>query len=375
MTTKNALDASGSESGIVDIEISGPDANTLLQASRKVEAGFDAAPALVKNEADWGNKVVKIVVDIAQDRAREFGVTSEDVSSVMDAYFSGTTYSTFREGDEQIPIVLRAAEGFRDSIEDFVNLSIMTNGQLISIDQLATFRPKLEFSEIQRENQVRQVTISAKSTSLSAEELAAFIKPTLDKLDLGPAYTIKIAGELEDSADVYGKIGANLTLALAVMLLALVFQFNSWRRSLITFLTIPIILIGAPYALMIAGHPMSFFAVLGLMSLMGIIINNAIVLINQIDIELQTKSLEDAIVSAAEQRARPIILTSLTTVFGLVPMALTGGVLFEPMATIMIGGLLVASPLTLLFVPGVYYLFFRSWGQRFSLKTQAGVAA
>ncbi|MEM6496883.1 MAG: efflux RND transporter permease subunit, partial [Pseudomonadota bacterium] len=355
------LSMGGSESGIVDVELSGPDANKLLQASRTVEDAFAAAPQLVKHESDWGNKVVKVVVDIAQDRAREFGVTSEDVSSVMEAYFSGTTYSTFREDDEQIPIVLRAAEGFRDSIEDFVNLSISANGQLISLDQLATLRPKLEFSEIRRENQVRQVTISAKSATMSAADLATFIQPTLDKLGLGPDYKINIAGELEDSADVYQKIGGNLPIALAVMLLALVFQFNSARRSLITFLTIPIILIGAPYALMFAGHPMSFFAVLGLMSLMGIIINNAIVLINQIDIELETSTLEDAIVTAAEKRARPIILTSLTTVFGLVPMALTGGVLFEPMATIMIGGLLIASPLTLLFVPSVYYLFFRKW--------------
>ncbi|MEO1709455.1 MAG: efflux RND transporter permease subunit [Pseudomonadota bacterium] len=355
------LSMGGSESGIVDVQIIGPDADTLLSASRKVEAGFATAPNLVRNESDWGNKVVKVVVDIAQDKAREFGVTSEDVSSVMNAYFSGTQYSTFRDGDEQIPIVLRAAEGFRDSIEDFVNLSISANGRLISIDQLATFRPKLEFSEIRRENQVRQVVISAKSSSMSAQQLADHIRPTLAQLGLGPDYNVKIAGELEDSADVYSKIGANLPIALAVMLLALVFQFNSMRRSIITFMTIPIILIGAPYALMLAGQPMSFFGVLGLMSLMGIIINNAIVLINQIDIELETKGLEDAVVSAAEQRARPIILTSLTTVFGLVPMAISGGVLFEPMATIMIGGLLVASPLTLIFVPSVCYLFLRNW--------------
>ncbi len=365
----------GSESGIVDVEITGPGANQLLAASRKVEAAFDTAPAIVKNESDWGNKVVKVVVDIAQDRAREFGVTSEDVSQVMNAYFSGTQYSTFREGDEQIPIVLRAAKGFRDSIEDFVNLSISANGQLISIDQLATFRPKLEFSEIRRENQVRRVVVSAKSAQLSAQELADRIKPQLAALKLGPEYNIKVAGELEDSAEVYGKIGANLPMALAVMFLALVFQFNSIRRSLITFMTIPIILIGAPFALMLAGQPMSFFGVLGLMSLMGIIINNAIVLINQIDIELETSRIEDAVVSAARQRARPIILTSLTTVFGLVPMAISGGVLFEPMATIMIGGLLVASPLTLIFVPSVCYLFLKPRSFRNPVKTANPVEA
>ena len=118
------LASGGSESGLVDIEIAGPDAETLLMAASKVEAAFDAAPNIVKNEADWGNKVVKLVVDIAQDKAREFGVTSQEISDVMQAYFSGATYSTFREGDEQIPIVLRAQEAYRDSIEDFINLSI-----------------------------------------------------------------------------------------------------------------------------------------------------------------------------------------------------------------------------------------------------------
>ncbi|MEO1330656.1 MAG: efflux RND transporter permease subunit [Pseudomonadota bacterium] len=363
----------GGEGGIVDVEITGPDAETLMAAGAAVETAFDQAPQLVRNETDWGNKVLKVVVDIAQDKAREFGVTSEEVSQVMDAYFSGTTYSTYREDDEQIPIVLRADKPFRDSLEDFVNLSISANGKLISIDQVATFRPKLEFSEIRRMNQVRQITISAKSQAMSAQQLADFIQPTLDQLQLGDAYQITIAGELEDSADTYGQISANLPAALVVMFLALVFQFNSLKRSILTFLTIPIILIGAPFALMVAGHPMSFFAVLGLMSLMGIIINNAIVLINQIDIDAETMPLRDAIVHAAEQRARPIMLTSLTTIFGLTPMALTGGVLFEPMATIMIGGMLIASPLTLVFVPCVYALLM---AKRSSLTAQpAGSAA
>lgn len=354
-----ALSMGGSESGLVDVEINGPDAEVLMAAAAKIEAAFDTVPHLIKNESNWGNKVVKVIVDIAQDKAREFGVTSQDISDVMDAYFSGTTYSTFREGDEQIPIVLRASSRGRDSLEDLANLSIAANGVLISVDQVATFRPKLEYSEIRRENQVRQVIVSAKSEQLAANAVIERIQPTLDKLNLGNEYTINIGGELEDSADVYGKISANLPLALIVMLTALVFQFNSFRRALATFMTIPIILIGAPYALKLAGQPMSFFAVLGLMSLMGIIINNAIVLIDQIDIERKTMDLSDAIVKAAEQRARPIMLTSLTTIFGLAPMALTGGALFEPMATIMIGGLLIASPVTLIFLPSVCYLLMR----------------
>ncbi|MEL6479099.1 MAG: efflux RND transporter permease subunit [Pseudomonadota bacterium] len=358
------LPTGGGESGIVDVEISGPDAETLVAAARDVEAAFDVLPNVVKNESDWGNKVLKVTVDIAQDKAREFGITSRDISEVMDAYFSGTEYSTFREGDEQIPIVMRATSASRDSVEDLANLSIATGGEVITIDQVARFSPSLEYSEIRRENQVRKIIISGRSADLSAEQTLARLQPSLDALDLGPDYAIEIGGELEDNAKVMGQMGGNLPLAFGVMLAALVFQFNSARRSLATFLTIPLIVIGAPYTMIALGQPMSFFAVLGLMSLMGIIINNAIVLINQIDIERETAEIKDAIVAAAQARATPIMLTSLTTIFGLVPMALSGGALFEPMATIMIGGLLIASPLTLLVVPPLCHLLLRPRGRQ-----------
>ncbi|MEL6315723.1 MAG: efflux RND transporter permease subunit, partial [Pseudomonadota bacterium] len=177
------LPQGGSESGIVDVEIFGPDAEVLLAAADEVSAAIAAMPNVVKNEADWGNKIVKIVVDIAQDKAREFGVTSEDISSVMEAYFSGTEYSTFREDDAQIPIVMRAQAAGRDSIEDLANMTISTGGQLIAIDQVATFRPKQEFSEIRRENQVRRIVISGKSTSQSAAETLAALQRAGDDLE------------------------------------------------------------------------------------------------------------------------------------------------------------------------------------------------
>ncbi|MEM7075534.1 MAG: efflux RND transporter permease subunit [Pseudomonadota bacterium] len=353
------LNQGGAESGVVDIEIYGPDENTLMSAAATLQAALSRLPAVVKNESDWGNKVLKITVDIAQDKAREYGVTSQDISEVMAAYFSGTRYSTFRDGDDQIPIVMRAGESSRDSVEDLADLSVATSGGIISIDQVAQFDPSLQLSEIRRENQVRRVVVSGKSALLAANQTLEALQPVLDGLNLGPEYTVTIAGELEDSADVQNQMGANMPLALGVMIAALVFQFNSLRRSAITLLTIPLIAIGAPYAMQMMNQPFSFFAMLGLMSLMGIIINNAIVLINQIDIEQQTHAFSDAVVKASMQRARPIMLTSLTTVFGLVPMAMSGGLLFEPMATMMIGGLLISSPLTLFFVPCLYYLMLK----------------
>ena len=349
----------GSESGIVEVKISGSDADRLLELAGQVESAFANAPGIVQNENDWGNKSLKIVVNISQDQARELGVTSEDISEIMNTFFAGTQVSDYREGTDSIPIVIRLAENFRDSIEDLSNLSVAANGQLISLDRVATFVPKLEYSQLRRENQQRLIKISGKSGEMSAVELLAFISDDLDRLDLPDGYSLKIDGETARSAEVNAKLAAGVPAALAVMLLALTFQFNSARRVLLTFLTIPLVLIGAPLALLMTGQPLSFFAILGLISLAGIIINNAIVLIDQIDADRQSMALKEAIVSAAKKRVTPIMLTSLTTIFGLIPMAIAGGALFEPMATLMIGGLAVASVMTLFFVPSGYYLLFR----------------
>ena len=354
------LSMGGSESGIVEVEITGPDGDALLSAAAKVEAAFDKVPGVILNSNDWGNKSLTLGIDILQEKARELGVTSSDISNVMQAYFSGAEYSVFRDGTDQIPIAVRAEEVFRDSLEDLANLTIPTDTGLVSLDQVARFQPRLTLSQLRRENQVRQITISGKSSSLAAIQVEALIAPTLDVLDLGPEYTVVIGGESTDAAEANSNLASGMPYALVVMIAALMFQFNSMRRVTLTFLTIPLIVVGSPLALLITGQPLSFFAILGLISLMGIIINNAIVLIDQIDIERATMPLDDAIVAAAKKRLNPVLLTSLTTVLGLLPMALFGGALFEPMATLMIGGLLVASPLTLLFVPPRYRLFFRA---------------
>lgn len=171
-------------------------------------------------------------------------------------------------------------------------------------------------------------------------------------------YTLTIGGEVEDSAETNAKLAAGMPAALLVMLLALMVQFNSFRRVGLTLASIPLVVIGAPVLLLISNQPLSFFATLGMISLAGIIINNAIVLIDQIDIERSTTELRSAIVKASAKRFTPVMLTSLTTVLGLIPMAISGGALFEPMATIMIGGLVVASIFSLFFVPAAYYLLF-----------------
>lgn len=354
------LSMGGAESGIVEVEIEGPDADVLLTAAARVEAAFAEVPDLTMNRNDWGNRSITVGIDIQQDRARELGVTSSDVSNVMEAYFSGTAVSVLRDGEDQIPIVFRASEAFRDSLEDLGNLTIATDHGLVSLDQVARFSPRLDLSQIRREDQVRRITVSAKSASLSAAELGAVIAPTLAALDLGPAYSVAIGGETADAAETNADLAAGMPFAIVIMVLALTFQFNSLRKVFLTLATIPLIMVGAPTLLALTGQPLSFFAILGLISLMGIVINNAIVLIDQIEIEARTLPLDDAIVAASIKRFSPVLLTSVTTVLGLVPMAAMGGALFEPMATLMIGGLVLASPLSLLFVPPVFRLLFKT---------------
>lgn len=355
------LSMGAGESGIVQVKITGEDGDRLLAASKQIEAAFDRVPDLNFIKTDWGNKRVKMIVEIEQDKARELGVTSRDISSVLDTFLSGTNESTYREGSDSIPIVLRADESFRNSLEDLANLSIPANGRLIALDQVAKFAPRFEFSQIRRENQERQIMTEGKSSTLPAGEVLAYLQPAIDKVsqELGSGYLVEIDGELSDSAEANQNLAAGLPYTVIVMLAALMFQFNSARRVALTFMTIPLIAAGAALGLLLFGQPMSFFATLGMISLAGIIINNAIVLIDQIDIERVKLSIEDAIVLAAKKRVTPILLTTLTTVFGLLPMAIAGGALFEPMAILMIGGLAVATPLTLLLVPAAYRLFFR----------------
>ncbi|WP_375780221.1 efflux RND transporter permease subunit [Bradyrhizobium sp. ma5] len=347
------------ESGIVEVEISGPDGDRLLALSQKVRSLFQAASGIRDNEDDWGNKLIKVMIDIDQDRARQLGITSEEITQLLNTYFSGAAVSTYREGDNLIPIVLRATAYTSESLEGLTSATFAKNGTLIPLAQIAKLKPGFDVARIRRKNQERTITVAARSTSLTAGQLLESVRPGLQALDLSGGYHIDIAGEIQKSAETNHKLAAGFPAALGVMFLAIILQFNSFRRTLLTFISIPLILVGIPFGLLLTGQPLSFFGTLGIISLSGIIINNAIVLIDQIDIEREKLDLRDAIVSASEKRLRPILLTSATTVLGLAPMAIAGGALWQPMAILMMSGLAVASLLTLFFVPAGYFLLFR----------------
>lgn len=353
------LSMGAGESGNVEAKISGPNLDHLLLLANQVETAFRQAPGMSENENDWGEKTLKVVIAVDQDKARRTGISSESMSQLLSAYFDGLALSDYREDDQSIPIVLRAAEHNRDSAEDLMNMILGSDGEAIALEQIAKLKPQLEYSRIRRLDQVRTITVTGNSDVLTAGELLDSVQNELDALDLAGGYKLEIGGELESASETNSKLGAGLPIAFLLMLTAIVFQFNSFRRALIVFMSVPLIIIGVPFGLLLFGQPMSFFGTLGLISLAGIIINNAIVLIDQIDIECQNLPVTEAITVAATKRLRPILLTSATTVVGLVPLYLFGGSLWTPLAVVMMSGLAVASLMTLFFVPASYRLLFR----------------
>ena len=347
------------ESGIVEVEIAGPDGDRLLAFSQKVRSLFQTAPGIRDNEDDWGNKLIKVVIDIDQDRARQLGITSEEITQLLNTYFSGAAVSIYREGDNLIPIVLRAAAYTSESLEGLTSATFAKNGTLIPLAQIAKLKPGFDVARIRRKNQERTITVTARSASLTAGQLLDSIRPGLQALDLGGGYHVDIGGEIQKSAETNQKLVAGFPVALGVMVLAIILQFNSFRRTLLTFITIPLILIGIPFGLLLPDNRFRSSEHSASSVWPASSSTTRIVLIDQIDIEREKLDLRAAIVAASEKRLRPILLTSATTVLGLAPMAMTGGALWQPMAVLMMSGLAIASLLTLFFVPAGYLLLFR----------------
>ena len=352
----------GSEAGKVEYRIIGENADILVDAAHRLEARIRQIPGTINIKDDWENRLIKLIVKVDQARARRAGVTSQSIANALDSILSGSIVTDYREGDTIIPIYLRAEGDVRTNIDRLRTLNIATvEGTPVPLLQVADFDGVAEFSMIQRRNLKRVVTVSAKHSIKSAAELDALISPDLNKLDLPDGYNIEKGGEIEGSSDAQNSLFANMPLAFALIVLVLVGQFNSYRKPLIILAVIPLTLIGVSLGLLIMpGAAFGFFAILGLLALAGIIINNAIVLIDRIDTEIELGlDTYDAILVASAKRLRPILMTTITTIFGLAPIILSRDVLFYDLAVVLSGGLLVGTILTLGVVPVLYSILFR----------------
>lgn len=356
------------ESGLVEYRISGPDAHVLKSASEQLQLAMRRVPSTVNVTDDWHNPVVTIKVIIDQEAARRTGISSANIAEALETQLSGTEVTSYRVGDLSIPVVIRAEEDQRTTLDRLRSLNISVVGKSpVPLMQVAELEGSTGFAQIRRRNLERTITISAKSLALTAAEFDATLQPELDALQdaLPTLYRIEKGGEVEGSADAQSALGANLPLALVLILLVLIWQFDSIKKPIIIILTIPLVVTGVAGALIVApGANFSFMGILGFLALCGIVINNAIVLIDRIAVELAAgRPLREAIIEAGVRRLTPIVMTTCTTALGLAPIILSRDVLFYDLAVVIAGGLLVGTLLTLIVVPCLYAIFFSDAAQ------------
>ena len=344
----------------VEIRLSGTDSVALFTAVDAVKKQYQAVGGLRNISDDWGQRQKKIEVRINQARAVRVGITNQDIALSMQAGLTGIQLTEYREGEDVIPVVLRSNASTLHDINKVSSLSVynQSSGQAVPLRQVADVKLVWDVAKVYRRDGIRTVAVGAQlEPGVTAADRMLFIQPWLDaqREIWGPSVGVALGGESESSGDANEAIGAKLPIAAFIILLLLVAQFNSLRKSAIVLATIPLGLIGVVASLLLGQSFFGFMTLLGVVSLAGIVINNAIVLLERIGLELAAGASHlDAILNAAVQRARPIMLTTATTVLGLLPLYLGGGEMWEPMALAIMGGLVVSTVLTLGVIPVLY---------------------
>ncbi|MGB3224801.1 MAG: efflux RND transporter permease subunit [Desulforhopalus sp.] len=353
------------DSSIIEIQVKGPDADFIYQTALKIEDILRNIEDTIDIHNDWEGYLTHLKVEIDQQRAQRAGVTSAMIARALQRYYSGEIFSEFRDGDDVYPIMLRAGNVDRHDPKSIGALNVFseTTGQTVPLYQVANIELFNDFARRERENLLRTVTIKAHNLRLTAQQLKPLIEDEIEQLrqSLPPNYHIEYDGVIQEAEDAQSALQANLPLALGLIFIVMIWQFNSYRRTAIVFITLPLLIIGGLLGLLIFAAPFSFMVTLGFYALAGILANNAIVLIDRIDIERRQQESGndwDAVVSASVRRLRPIIMSTVTTVLGLMPLIISRDVLFYGMAAAIATGLTVGTVLTLGLVPVLYTFFF-----------------
>jgi multidrug efflux pump subunit AcrB len=351
----------GSETGLMEIRLSGPDTAVLEEQAAQVMAGLRDIPGTTDIKQDWNNRVITVKADVDQIRALRAGVTSKDVADALNFFVDGVTATTYQTGNVQIPIVGRGIKAERDSPESLRTLGIRTSsGGSVPLSQVTNVYAEGELNRIVRYNQERTITVSAKNQVLKASEIFDALKPTLAGMTFPKNYKWEVGGELEDSAKAQKNLAKWLLPCFGGIIFLLVWQFNSIRRAAIIILTMPLVVVGSVIGLLVMKADFGFMVILGLLALAGSIVNNGIVMIDKIEENRREgQTPYDAVVNSAVSRFRPILLSVSTTMLGFTPLIINHDPLFYGMACIMFFGLGIGSMFTLNFVPALYSVFFR----------------
>ncbi len=346
----------------IQLRVSGEHIERVREIARSLAGEVSKHPAMTNVSLDWDEPSKVIRVQIDQARARVLGVSSAQVATFIRGSLSGNTVSQYREGNQLIEILLRGPDEEREKMSLIGSLSVPTsNGQSIPLSQIATLEYGFEEGVIWHRN--RLPTMTVRGDIYGREQPASVVadlKPVLDRFrsELPEGFLLEVGGTIEDSARGQASVNAGVPLFVVVVLSLLMLQLRSMSRTLLVFLTAPLGLIGVVLFLLVFRVPFGFVAMLGTIALSGMIMRNAVILVDQIEQDISGgMPRAKAIVEATVRRFRPIVLTALAAVLAMIP--LSRSVFFGPMAVAIMGGLIVATALTLLFLPALYAAWFR----------------
>jgi len=354
----------------VQYRVSGPDLERLRAIALELGQIVAAEPTTRDVNFDWMQPSRELRVRIDQDQARRLGLSSAAVAAVLNANITGTTVTQVRDDIFLIDVVAREIEGQRLSISTLRALPVaLANGATTTLDQFATFEYAQDYPLIWRRNRVPTLTVQADvAAGVLPESVVTVLAPVVEQLNAGlpPGYRIEVGGTVEESELSRDSVMAVVPLMLFIMLTLLMFQLKSLPLLVMVLSVVPLGLIGVVAALLVSGRPLGFVAILGILALVGMIAKNSVILIDQIEKDRASgKPVRDAVIDASSSRLRPILLTAMSTVLGLIPIAPT--VFWGPMAFAIMGGLLVATLLTLVFLPVLYV----TWEARREARAQA----
>jgi len=347
--------------GKVQARLSGPDDATLRKLADQVEEIYRNEPDAKGIRTDWRQRVKVVRPVLAEEQANLNGITRPDVAGDLIQGFQGRQAGIYREGDLLLPIIMRAEKQERTNIDSMQALQIWSPRAqaMIPMRQVVSgFETVFEDELIYRRYRRPTITVFADPDDGLATVLFARVRPQVEAMELPPGYSLEWGGEYEDSNNAQAGLAASIPYFVLLMVLITVMLFNSLRQPLIIWLTVPLAVIGVTLGLLIANQPFGFMALLGLLSLMGMLIKNAIVLIDEINLQFgEGKRLETAIIDSGVSRLRPVLMAASTTALGMIPLIFDA--FFVAMAVTIIAGLMFATGLTMIVVPVLYATFYR----------------
>ncbi|MGY4226708.1 multidrug efflux pump [Bradyrhizobium sp. USDA 4503] len=346
----------------VQFRVIGPDANKVRDIAYQVRDVMHQNKNVKDVQLDWNEQSPYLKLAVDQDRARALGLTPQDVSQALAMLISGAPVTTIRDGIEKVGVVARAVPSERLDLGRVGDLTITTrNGVAVPLQQIAKIEYAHEEPILWRRNRDMAITVRSDVVDgVQAPDVTNQISPKLKDIQahLEPAYRIEPGGAFEESAKGNASIFILFPVMVMVMLTLLMIQLQSFSRLFLVFLTAPLGIVGASLGLNVANQPFGFVALLGLIALAGMIMRNAVILVDQIESDVASGlTRREAIVEATVRRARPVVLTALAAILAMIPLSRSA--FWGPMAITIMGGLFVATFLTLLYLPGLYALWFR----------------